>query len=91
MDRPKRRRVPVWVMIIIIAAALPVLGLPYLLSAPHAAGEESKVFYTLYPVYVVASAYLAWQCYGRRTVMTWILVGLMLLAHGAMLLLATAQ
>lgn len=85
----QQRRVPVWMLIIIIVAALPVLAFPTMLNL--AAGEISgyKVLVWLYPFYVIVSAWLAWQCYGRRTEMTWILIVLMILSHAAMWHLVT--
>jgi len=44
----------------------------------------------LYPIYVVLSGLLAWQCYGRRTVMSWIILVLMLLTHASFYYLAFA-
>lgn len=79
------RRVPVWMVCVIIIAALPVFSFPALLSASSASSVEgSKVYLWLYPAYVVAASLLAYQCYGRRTEMSWIIIVLMLLTHVAM-------
>ncbi|MBD5210172.1 MAG: hypothetical protein HDS77_02700 [Bacteroidales bacterium] len=83
------RRVPVWVTVVIILAALPVFAFPAMLSASKAIAGEERYFLWIYPAYVLAAALLAYQCYGRRTVMTWIIVFLMILTHGAMWVLAT--
>lgn len=85
----KFRRVPVWVTVLIIAVLLPTsFMLPWLLSE---SGQDTPgAFMALYLVYELASAWLAWLCYGRRTEMTWILLALMILTHPAMYLLVTA-
>lgn len=70
---------------VIIIAALPVFSFPFLLSVSLAeSAEGSKVYLWLYPAYVAAASLLAYQCYGRRTEMSWIIVALMLLTHAAM-------
>lgn len=82
------RRVPLWVTAIIIVCVLPVIAFPAMLSETDAISENGmKLFLWLYPLYVAATAIIAWQCYGRRTLMTWVLLGLMLLTHAAMWLL----
>ena len=43
-----------------------------------------------YPVYTVASAILAWQCYGRRNALCWIILALLLLSHASFYYLAFA-
>lgn len=84
------RRVPAWIVAVIIIAALPVLAFPAMLSVSSAVAGADRYYLWLYPAYVVASALLAWQCYGRRTEMTWIIIVLMLLTHVAMWVLAGA-
>lgn len=85
------RRVPVWMLIIIIVAALPVLAFPTMLSLSAADISEYRILVWFYPFYVIVSAWLAWQCYGRRTEMTWILIILMILSHAAMWHLVTSN
>lgn len=82
MKQPSR--VPAWMTVIIIIAALPVLAFPLMLSMSHDIAGGNRYFLWLYPAYVVAASLLAWQCYGRRTVMTWIITALMLLTHLSM-------
>lgn len=84
------RRVPVWMVCIIILVALPVTAFPVMLSAASQSAGDNKAFLWLYPAYVVAAAILAYQCYGRRTEMTWIILGLMVLTHLAMWMLVGA-
>lgn len=84
-----QRRVPVWMICVIIIAALPVTAFPALLSASTDATGGNKYFLWLYPAYDIAAALLAYQCYGRRTEMSWIIIILMLLTHAAMWLLVT--
>ena len=82
------RRVPLWMVVVIIIAALPVLAFPAMLSASADVAGGDRYFLWLYPAYVIASSLLAYQCYGRRTEMSWIIIVLMLLTHAAMWLLA---
>lgn len=77
-------RVPVWMTLIIIIAALPVLAFPFMLSMSHGIAGGDRYFLWLYPAYVIAASLLAWQCYGRRSAMTWIIIALMLLTHVSM-------
>lgn len=65
---------------LIVLCSLPVVTLPYLLSLAPPEGEI-KTFVWLYPIYTLASAYLAYQCYARRSEITWILLFLMILSH----------
>lgn len=85
----KFRRVPVWMTVMIIAVVFPTaFMLPWLLSE---SGQNTPgLFMVFYPVYELASAWLAWLSYGRRTEMTWILLALMILTHPAMYMLVTA-
>ncbi|MDE6317021.1 MAG: hypothetical protein K2L73_01310 [Muribaculaceae bacterium] len=85
------RRVPVCVVAVIIIAALPVLAFPAMLSKSTELAGGDRYFLWFYPAYVLAAALLAYQCYGRRTAMTWIIVFLMLLTHCAMWVLATVS
>lgn len=75
--------------VMIIAVVLPTaFMLPWLLSE---SGQNTPgLFMVFYPVYELASAWLAWLSYGRRTEMTWILLALMILTHPAMYMLVTA-
>lgn len=72
--------------IAIIAAALPVLAYPALLSrCPDE--PTAALLVKLYPAYVLGAAICAWLCMRKRAEMTWILLVLMLLSHAAMWLL----
>lgn len=78
------KKVPRWMTALIVLCSLPVVTLPYLLSLAPAEGEI-KTFVWLYPIYTLASAFLAYQCYARRSEITWILLILMILSHLAMI------
>lgn len=78
------KRVPGWMLLIIILVALPVVAFPVMLSQSVEIAEGNKIYLWIYPAYVLATALLAYQCYGRRSEMTWILLFLMLLTHAAM-------
>lgn len=79
-----KRRVPLWMLLLIIIAALPVVLFPAMLSASPEDDSGIVAYLWLYPAYVAAAGILAWQCYGRRSEMTWILLILMILTHVAM-------
>lgn len=82
------RRVPWWMILIIILCALPGLAFPFmgrLLSSGDLTIEGLTWFY---PVYTLVSALLAWQCYGRRTLLCWIILALLLISHGCFIYLA---
>lgn len=82
---------PLYMKIIIIVAALPVLAFPWLLSADRAGGTENEALVWFYPIYVLAAALCAWIVYGRRPELSWILVVLMLLTHAGIWYLALAM
>lgn len=85
MINPDPHRPPLWVTLIIVIAAMPVLSLPAMLSVTGP--DTLPIVRTLlwgYPLYVILAAWLAWICYPRRPYMTWILIVLMILTHLAM-------
>lgn len=85
-DIEPRNPLPWWMKLIIVVSSLPVLALPRLISScPPGAPEET--FLRFYPVYVAVAALCAWLSYGRRPELTWIIVVLMWLTHGAMWML----
>lgn len=83
----RQKRVPAWMLAIIIIVALPVLAFPAMLSQATGIEGGTRYFLWLYPAYVVAASLLAWQCYGRRSEMSWIIIVLIILTHIAMWLL----
>lgn len=80
-------KTPGWMTAIIIVAAMPVFQMPLLLARIAGDDSQSRIFTYVYPIYVVAAAWLAWCSYPERPVLSWILVVLMLLTHAAMWLL----
>jgi len=82
------RRVPVWFAVICIIAALPVLAFPSVLSS---AQEAHSLFIRLWPVYAIASSWLAWSVYFQRRPLAWILIVLTLMSHTAIFALAFGQ
>lgn len=86
-----KRKFPWWVKLLIILSTIPVLLLPVIIGKCSVMRyEEIKIFILMYPLYVVASAILAWICYRQRPEMTAILIALMLLTHVAMWMLPGA-
>ena len=76
---------------LVMISAMPMLLLPMIIGKCSVMRyEEIKIFILMYPLYVVASAILAWICYRQRPEMTAILIALMLLTHVAMWMLPGA-
>ena len=84
------KKVPIWLTILIVICSLPVVMLPYLLSQASAEGGI-KTFLWIYPIYTIASAYLAYQSYANRREMTWILLIIMILTHLSIFLLVMSN
>lgn len=74
-------RVPWWMWIIIIVCMLPGLAFPAMVSLITDPNPIVKGLVWFYPFYVLMSGFLAWQCYERRTAMSWIILVLLLLSH----------
>lgn len=83
------QKVPVYVLVLIIVAALPALLMPVLLSMSQSPLPEfKKLFMWLFPFYLIVAAFLSWQCYKyQRTVMAWILIVIMYLTDASIILL----
>ena len=79
--RKEPPRVPWWMWVIIILSVLPGLMFPWTVSR-IAANPLLEWLTWFYPLYVICSALLAWQCYGRRSAMSWIIIVLLWLTHG---------
>lgn len=85
------RKIPLWVKLLIIISALPVVSLPMIINQCSAARyEEIKMFLMIYPLYVLASAVMAWISYRQRREVSLILIVVMLLTHAAMWMLPSA-
>ncbi len=83
-------RVPLWMGAVIILCALPGLGFPWMGDLLTSGNLQLRGLTWFYPVYTVASAILAWQCYGRRNALCWIILALLLLSHASFYYLAFA-
>lgn len=85
------RKFPLWVKLLIIISALPVVMLPVIISNCGVARyEEVKLFIMIYPFYVLASAIMAWISYRQRPEVAMILIVITLLSHIAMWMLPSA-
>lgn len=82
MDTPP---IPIRIKALIVLCALPLLGLPWLISSPGSA--EAGTFLALYPLFVVLCAACAWKAYAGNPLLCYILLAVMLLTHAAMWLL----
>ncbi|MDE5845496.1 MAG: hypothetical protein K2H44_08965 [Muribaculaceae bacterium] len=87
----KSQKVPVYVIVLIIIAALPAILTPLLLSlSTNPLPELQKIFVWLLPFYLIVAAFLSWQCYKyERTVMSWILIVIMFLTDLSIIYLLT--
>lgn len=92
LSNTPRRHAPAWVTAIVVAAAMPVVSMPWMLSAASvgSGADIVKTMCYIYPAYVVLTAWLANISYPTRPYMTWILTVLMLLTHAAMWMLVTS-
>lgn len=85
----RRRGVPLWYVILIVVAVMPVAAYPTLLSRwPSADGYEMKLLLWLYPAYVAASGIFAYLCWPERKTESWVLLAFMVMSHAAMWRLA---
>lgn len=90
-ETPEKIKFPLWAKLLIIISALPVVSLPMIINQCSAARyEEIKMFLMIYPLYVLASAVMAWISYRQRREVSLILIVVMLLTHAAMWMLPTA-
>jgi hypothetical protein len=78
-DTP-RIPMPWWVWIIIVILAIPGLMLPFAGLLVASADTVVRGLGWLFPIYTCLSAFIAWQCWGRRTTLSWIIIALMLLS-----------
>ena len=83
------RRVPWWMWIVLLVSMAPGLGYTAMLSMMASPSPVVRGLMWLYPAYELISGFLAWQCYGRRTVMSWIIIVLLLLSHACIYYLST--
>lgn len=91
MSIPENRsqKVPGYVILLIIIAAIPALLMPVLLSMSQSPLVQlSKILMWLFPFYLIVAAFLSWQCYKyERKVMAWILIVIMYLTDASVILL----
>jgi len=78
-------RPPVWFILILVLLTLPLAGVPWVLAAIPEGMDELRLMMRLSPLYVLAADWLAWVCWWPRRLMSWIMVGLILLSHIAVL------
>ena len=81
---PTPGRVPWWMYAVIIVCMTPGLCFPWAVSLIDDSNPVVRGLMWFYPAYVLLSGFLAWQCYGRRTLMTWIVLVLLLLSHAGL-------
>lgn len=77
----EKRRVPWWMWAVIALCMLPGMAFPAMVSLIQNGNPIVRGLVWFYPAYVLMSGFLAWQCYGRRTVMSWIILVLLVMSH----------
>ena len=89
-NKKRQRRVPFWMLALIILCMLPAAVYPVWLmhSQETFIPDSDRPFLWFYPIYTLVCGFLAWQQYGRRTYMTCILLILMLMTHASMVVLS---
>lgn len=86
IDDIPSRPIPWWFKVLAVVLCLPLLAFPRLVSlCPPDTSAETMLW--IYPFFTLLSAWLALACYGRRHELSWVLMGVLLLSHGAMWLL----
>ena len=84
-------RTPWWLWVVILLCMVLGLSFPAMLTLIDSTNAVIKGLTWLYPAYVLLSGFLAWQCYGRRTLMSWIILVLLVLSHACMYYLTFHQ
>lgn len=84
-------RAPWWLIMLIILLVLPAGQTPVLLDNAPAGVPIVRTLIWIYPFYVFVAGYLAYACWQRQRIMTWILLMLLVLTHIAMCMLVTAK
>lgn len=79
-------KAPVWSTIVAVAACLPLLAMPWLLSVSDPS-ETNRIMLCLYPLAVVLGAYCARKSMPERPEVFWILIAIILLIHASMWIL----
>lgn len=86
----QQQRTPIWFVVVVIVALLPVFQFPALLSLCPQGDESVKLMIWIYPVYEAVAGWLAWRVWPARRELSWILVVLMVLTHCAAWMLVGA-
>lgn len=84
-------RVPWWMWLVIVACMLPGVTFPAMVTLLENTNPIVRGLLWFYPAYVLLSGILAWQCYGRRSVMSWIVLFLLMLSHACFYFLTFAK
>ena len=84
----KSQSAPLWILIVVIASVLPVVGWPWYMSRfGLQQGGQTAFLATAFPIYIILCGYLAYKCYQYRREVTYILVGIMWLSYVAAMFL----
>lgn len=82
---------PLLVKVIIVVSALPVLDMPFLMAGSDMLYTMGKLLLYFYPVFVLLCAWCAWRVWQSNATLSYILIALMWLTHGAMIVLCRPE
>ena len=75
---PNKRKPPRYILAIVVLMMMPLLAYPWVLSTTQ---SEYRTLVAMYPVYVLATGFLSYQCYVSRRELFYILLFLLLMSH----------
>ena len=82
--------VPGWFIAIVVMMLLPLLTWPRLVGdmlESNAATDGNSTMLFIFPIYALLSEWLAYRCYASRREVSWILLGVLMIAYVAMFFL----
>lgn len=77
---------PWWAKVLVVVCMLPALDMPWLLAG-NPATDTARTLLWLYPAFALLCGICAWLAWARSRQLSFILLALLLLSHGAMWLL----
>lgn len=85
---PPSQRPPAWFTVVTVVMMLPLIAWPKIvtdmLDIMGKSEDNTSTLVFIFPLYALLSAWLAYRSYTRRPELSWILLGVLLLAYGAM-------
>lgn len=82
-DRP-----PLWFALVVIATLLPLLAWPWIMistmTGAPSAHDMRFILIMAFPIYAIASAWLAYRSFRRRSDLAWVLIAMLILSYAAL-------